>query len=106
MNPNRNNSSNQPPRRYNNRPERDIQNDQPSTPSGPRLSTSRGQAVRAQKRSQMDAQRIADQYTAAVAPQSDGQTKSQRHRRQPQTSRYWSRRYGRRRFQEYDISRV
>lgn len=76
MNPNRNNSSNQPPRRYNNRPERDIQNDQPSTPSGPRLSTSRGQAVRAQKRSQMDAQRIADQYTAAVAPQSDGQRRA------------------------------
>ncbi|MGH7142089.1 MAG: ribonuclease J [Candidatus Saccharimonadales bacterium] len=30
------------------------------------LSSSRSQAVRAQKRSQMDAQRIADQYTAAV----------------------------------------
>ncbi|HVU59920.1 MAG TPA: ribonuclease J [Candidatus Saccharimonadales bacterium] len=33
------------------------------------LSTSRGQAVRAQKRSQMDAQRIANQYMAAPRPQ-------------------------------------
>jgi ribonuclease J len=43
-------------------------------PSGPALSggkpsaTSRGQAVRAQKRSQMDAQRVANKYLSAAAP--------------------------------------
>ena len=37
------------------------------------LSTSRGQAVRALKRSQMDAQRIANQYMAASQPQQEGQ---------------------------------
>lgn len=77
MNPNRNNNPNQQQRRYNNRPpQADSQNKQQSTQASPRLSTSRGQAVRAQKRSQMDAQRIADQYTAAVAPQSDGQRRA------------------------------
>src|SRR5215471_17548600 len=43
---------------------------------GSSLSTSRGQAVRAQKRSQMDAQRIANQYSAAPRPQSDNQQRS------------------------------
>lgn len=38
-----------------------------SAKSGAGLSTSRGQAVRAQKRNQMDAQRIVNQYAGAVA---------------------------------------
>ncbi len=66
MNPNRNNNPNQPPRRSHNPPSVTQQDDQPASLTQPRLSTSRGQAVRAQKKSQMDAQRIADQYTAAV----------------------------------------
>jgi len=42
---------------------------------GGRSGSSRGAAVRAQKRSQMDAQRIANQYTAAVVPQEDNNRK-------------------------------
>jgi ribonuclease J len=43
-----------------------IQNNNPQPMgNGSNLSTSRGQAVRAQRRSQADAQRIANQYTAA-----------------------------------------
>ena len=46
----------------------------PSTPINSSLNTSRGQAVRAQRRSQQDAQRVANQYLTAenkpnVAPQ-------------------------------------
>jgi ribonuclease J len=74
MNPN--NNTNQPQRRFNNRPPRDAQRPQPSGQDGLRLNTSRGQAVRAQKRSQMDAQRIADQYTAAAPPQADNQRRA------------------------------
>lgn len=45
---------------------------QGQAPSGERRSgISRGAAVRAQKRSQMDAQRIANQYTAAIVPQGE-----------------------------------
>jgi ribonuclease J len=64
MNPNNNNNQNQPLRHNRNHaPSEASRNQRP--PAGQRLNTSRGQAVRAQKRSQMDAQRIADQYTAA-----------------------------------------
>src|SRR3981081_2167714 len=68
MNPNKpNNNRPRPPRRGNNQR---AQAPNPAVSLG--LSTSRGQAVRAQKRSQMDAQRIANQYTAA-RPKQDAQ---------------------------------
>lgn len=66
MNPDTN-KRNRPPRQAGN----NSRNSGPKRPpfnrgaSNPTLSTSRGQAVRAQKRSQMDAQRIANQYMAA-----------------------------------------
>ena len=77
MDPN-NTNQNQPPRRGNRRPSGNgNQNGQkparrkPGSPNQPTnggdrpSGVSRGAAVRAQKRSQMDAQRIANQYTAA-----------------------------------------
>ena len=75
MNPNNNTTSrNRPPRRGQ-RPNKSQQSaPQSGLPlGGTNLSTSRGQAVRAQKRSQMDAQRIANQYMAASRPQQEGQ---------------------------------
>src|SRR5882757_4575208 len=48
----------------------DNQSSNASTSGAPR-GISRGQAVRAQKRSQMDAQRIANQFAAAVIPQGE-----------------------------------
>ena len=42
--------------------------------AGSTLTTSRGQAVRAQRRSQQDAQRIANQYVAAAAKPQPGET--------------------------------
>ena len=72
MNPeNNNNKGSRPPRRG---PRQNNQRDnqrggqqKPQQPiSGTQLSTSRGQAVRAQKRSQMDAQRIANQFLPAM----------------------------------------
>lgn len=68
MDPNKpNNNRPRPPRRGNNtnRRPQGQQQQGPKPMATPGLSTSRGQAVRAQKRSQMDAQRIANQYTAA-----------------------------------------
>jgi ribonuclease J len=67
MQPNKENNQGRPPKRQNTgqRPNSTNQNSaQPQSGSGRNIS--RGQAVRAQKRSQMDAQRIANQYTAAV----------------------------------------
>lgn len=76
MEPNRNNNRNRnrPPRRdgNNNQPAKDQQ--QPFGGGG--LNTPRGQAVRAQKRSQMDAQRIANQYVAAQRPQQGEQRRA------------------------------
>ena len=71
MNPNENNNQNRPPRRNN--PRRPNGNGQRPNPNqqnqansnGGRPGVSRGAAVRAQKRSQMDAQRIANQFTPA-----------------------------------------
>lgn len=79
MNPNNNNQS-RPPRRNNNTNSKPGSNSRSSRQNGQsqktngkpqaqqlgsNLSVSRGQAVRAQKRSQMDAQRIANQYQTA-----------------------------------------
>jgi ribonuclease J len=71
MNPNENNNQNKPPRRNNQRRpggngQRPSSNQQShSNGNGGRPGVSRGAAVRAQKRSQMDAQRIANQFTPA-----------------------------------------
>lgn len=66
MNPNENNKQNRPPRRNNQRPRGGAPRGQQGTqPTQGRPSVSRGAAVRAQKRSQMDAQRIANQFTPA-----------------------------------------
>ena len=74
MNPN-NNNQNQPLRHNRNHSPSDVPRNQ-RPPTSQRLNTSRGQAVRAQKRSQMDAQRIADQYTAATAQPSEEQRRA------------------------------
>ena len=74
MNPdNTNNKRSRPPRRGPRQNNQQRDNNQrggqqkPQQPiSGTQLSTSRGQAVRAQKRSQMDAQRIANQFLPAM----------------------------------------
>ncbi len=57
------------PNNKSNRPRRGRGGQKPPTPpiAGSSLSTSRGQAVRAQRRSQADAQRIANQYVSADA---------------------------------------
>src|SRR5258708_25132712 len=75
MNPEQNNNNNN----RNRRPKRSPQgqgNGQPKEPRAPHpqmgsgtLTSSRGQAVRAQKRSQMDAQRIANQFLPARSEQ-------------------------------------
>ena len=60
----------QPNKDNRNKPRQNSQrggNGQPNGRQKPSLSTSRGQAVRAQKRSQMDAQRIVAQYATANA---------------------------------------
>lgn len=61
------NKPNHPPRNNNPRRGPGRSGQKPQTPpiSGSSLSTSRGQAVRAQRRSQQDAQRIANQYQTA-----------------------------------------
>lgn len=68
MNPENTNKRKQPPRRgprQNSNPRGGQQ--KPQRPiSGTTLNTSRGAAVRAQKRSQMDAQRIANQFMPAI----------------------------------------
>ncbi len=68
MQPN-NNNQNKPPRRSGNRPDnggnRRSQNGGNNQSGERRNGVSRGQAVRALKRTQMDAQRIANQYQAA-----------------------------------------
>lgn len=69
MNPKENTNNNQPPRR-NQRRSGDNNGQRPNNQSqsssgGGRSGSSRGAAVRAQKRSQMDAQRIANQFTPA-----------------------------------------
>ncbi|HET9098414.1 MAG TPA: ribonuclease J [Candidatus Saccharimonadales bacterium] len=65
MQPNNNNNSNKPPKR----PRRNQGHPKPNGGQGQSISssltTSRGQAVRAQRRSQADAQRIANQYLTA-----------------------------------------
>jgi ribonuclease J len=71
MEPSNNNNQNRPPRR-DNKPRAGGQRPQssgnaPSNNSERRSGASRGQAVRALKRTQMDAQRIANQYQAASA---------------------------------------
>lgn len=77
MNPNRNNNPNnrnRPRRRPNNNGNNQQQGQrqpQQRPISAGTMSTSRSQAVRAQKRSQMDAQRIANQYLSASAHQSE-----------------------------------
>jgi ribonuclease J len=77
MQPNNANNSKPPngrkpqSRKPSGRPQRPKGQNQ-GAPIGTRLTTSRGQAVRAQRRSQQDAQRIANQYVAAAAkPQSE-----------------------------------
>lgn len=70
MNPTNTNKRNRPPRRNNNpstngAPAAGARQQQRPATGNSALSTSRSQAVRAQKRSQMDAQRIANQYMAA-----------------------------------------
>jgi ribonuclease J len=71
MEPTNNNNQNRPPRRDNNRDNRPRgprpQNNGAPKGDTPRSGASRGQAVRALKRTQMDAQRIANQYQAASA---------------------------------------
>jgi ribonuclease J len=71
MQPNNNNNNNPKSRpRQNNNQRRSNNNNQGQKPAQPKqsqMSTSRGQAVRAQKRSQMDAQRIVAQYATANA---------------------------------------
>jgi ribonuclease J len=69
MNP-KDNNQNKPPRRNNQRPGGAGGQNRPNNSSnqptnGGRAGVSRGAAVRAQKRSQMDAQRIANQFTPA-----------------------------------------
>lgn len=74
MNPNnRNNNHNRGPKRHgqDNNGQRQSNQRSPQPLNGSSLTTSRGQAVRAQKRSQMDAQRIANQYMAAPQPHTD-----------------------------------
>ena len=68
MNPENNNQRNRPPRRNRSAgPNNNNQRPQKSQQiSGGSMSTSRGAAVRAQKRSQMDAQRIANQFMPAM----------------------------------------
>ncbi len=76
MNPNTNpNRRSRPPRRGGSSSNASVAPGQQQTPRpmGSSLSTSRGQAVRAQKRSQMDAQRIANQYMAAPRSSSEEQ---------------------------------
>lgn len=72
MQPNQNQQNHSRPPRRGPRQNKPQQNSaQSGRPFGnTSLSTSRGQAVRAQKRSQMDAQRIANQYLAASATHS------------------------------------
>lgn len=69
MEPTNNNNQNRPPRRDNKpRGPRPQNNGAPKGGNdAPRSGVSRGQAVRALKRTQMDAQRIANQYQAAAA---------------------------------------
>ena len=71
MEPTNNNNQNRPPRRDNNRDNKPRgprpQNNAAPKGDTPRSGASRGQAVRALKRTQMDAQRIANQYQAASA---------------------------------------
>jgi ribonuclease J len=62
MQPDKNNR-NKP--KLNNRREKESNNQQKSQPKQNGLTTSRGQAVRAQKRSQMDAQKFVNQYAGA-----------------------------------------
>jgi len=67
-----NNNSGRPPKRDNNSgnsrgPRPQNNNNNSNSNDGQRSGASRGQAVRALKRTQMDAQRIANQYQAAVA---------------------------------------
>ena len=75
MQPKENSNQGRPPRRRGGnqnrqqggqKPKQDQNQQQQGGGNSSRIS--RGQAVRAQKRSQMDAQRIANQYTAAVVP--------------------------------------
>lgn len=82
MNPTTNNDNrNRPPRRRGGNPANNASasplpanGQRPKRPfAGSSLSTSRGQAVRAQKRSQMDAQRIANQYLSAPRYSQDRQ---------------------------------
>ena len=63
MNPTNNSNRNRPSRRGGR--QNNQARDQQQRPINPNLSTSRGQAVRALKRSQMDAQRIANQFMPA-----------------------------------------
>ncbi|CAN5384113.1 ribonuclease J [soil metagenome] len=67
MNPNENTNEQRPPRRNQRGPGggQNRPNNQPRQSSNGRSGVSRGAAVRAQKRSQMDAQRIANQFTPA-----------------------------------------
>jgi ribonuclease J len=69
MQPNNNNNPKSRPRQNNNqrRSNNNNQGQKPAQPKQSQMSTSRGQAVRAQKRSQMDAQRIVAQYATANA---------------------------------------
>ncbi len=68
MQPNKNNKPKRQPKRNNGNGGKNNQaggNSKASKPISSNLTTSRGQAVRAQRRSQQDAQRIASQYVAA-----------------------------------------
>lgn len=82
MNPN-NNERNRPPRRTNPGGQHANKQQHGQRPQGKTqmvqgMSTSRGQAVRAQKRLQMDAQRIANQYMAATPSQNQEERRERR----------------------------
>src|ERR1700756_5476670 len=78
MQPNNNNSKNKP-RQNNNQRRGNNQGQKPQQPKQQQqsaMSTSRGQAVRAQKRSQMDARRIVAQYATANATSMRGERRA------------------------------
>ncbi len=78
MNPNNDNRRERPPRRGRNNNNQQAQRPPKQQPiNGSGMSSSRGAAVRAQKRSQMDAQRIANQFLPAN-PNHDNQPRDRR----------------------------
>lgn len=71
MNPKQPNQPNNKPRPQNRRPKQAGQNGNSNGNGSPARSASRGAAIRAQRRTQDDAHRIANQYTSAAAPEGE-----------------------------------